>query len=505
MNEEANVKGVFISYRRVDAAGHAGRLFDRLAAHFGKDAVFMDVEGIEAGVDFVEVIEQAVGGCAALLAVIGRSWLTCVDEQGRRRLDDPQDFIRLEIGSALARKVRVVPVLVEGALMPQLESLPEDMRPLARRQSVELRDSRWDSDVEALIAVLERILALEHPYVQADAPARQARPARIGKEEDRRKHGVWLGGALALVAAVSAALYLLRPAATQPHVQEPVVSSEPILAAPPVPQDRTATGQAAPPAGETPGPERAAPPAEASKRKETPAVTPHVVPMAKPALALTTPPKTIPPNALHVQPKVGSGPAPVAADTVPRLPEASNPPSPVTPTPDTPPSTGSGTPTVMNRPLDPPPQTIAILARGEPSRRVFWKGESVQTYSAKMATLYGDTLQDVVKAGITIKVRTGGEGIPALLEGAPAARRQACESTGAAVVYVAQAQEGFSNSRTESAYWPELRLGAFPCDRDRLHVNRYSLSPRHGDAFPFAKDMGDAMLGFVRDNRHLLP
>lgn len=227
--------------------------------------------------------------------------------------------------------------------------------------------------------------------------------------------------------------------------------------------------------------------------------------MAKPALTPTTPPKTIPTNSLSVQPKAYSGPDPVTAATVPSLPDASKPPSPVSPTPDTPRSTDSGTPTVMNRPPDPTPQTIAILARGEPSRRDFWEGESVQTYSAKMATLYGDTLQDVVKAGITIKVRTGGEGIPAILEGALAARRQACESTGAAVVYVAQAREGFSISRTESAYWPELRLGAFPCDRDRLHVNRYSLSPRHGDAFPFAKDMGEAMLGFVRDNRHLLP
>jgi len=103
------MKGIFISYRRVYAAGHAGRLFDRLADHFGKDAVFIDVEGIEAGVDFVEVIEQAVGGCTVLLAVIGRSWLTCVDEQGRRRLDDPQDFIRLEIGSALAHGLRTRP------------------------------------------------------------------------------------------------------------------------------------------------------------------------------------------------------------------------------------------------------------------------------------------------------------------------------------------------------------------------------------------------------------
>lgn len=93
----------------------------------------------------------------------------------------------------------------------------------------------------------------------------------------------------------------------------------------------------------------------------------------------------------------------------------------------------------------------------------------------------------------------------ALLQGVPAARRQACDSTGAAVVYVVQAQEGFGISRTESAYRPEPRPAAFACDRDRLHTNRHSLSPHRGDAFPFAKDMGEAMLGFVRANRHLLP
>ena len=109
------MNGIFISYRRDDSAGHAGRLFDRLVARFGKDAVFMDVEGIEAGVDFVETIEKAVGGCDVLLAVIGRTWLDSRDSKGKRRLDDEQDFIRLETSAALARNVRVIPVLVEGA------------------------------------------------------------------------------------------------------------------------------------------------------------------------------------------------------------------------------------------------------------------------------------------------------------------------------------------------------------------------------------------------------
>ncbi len=161
----------------------------------------------------------------------------------------------------------------------------------------------------------------------------------------------------------------------------------------------------------------------------------------------------------------------------------------------------------MSQPPDPtpPPWIIAVLARGEPSRRDFWAGESTQTYSAKMAALYGETLQELATAGVMVRARSSGESVLALMEGIPAARRQACDGTGAAVVYVAQAQEGFSISRTESAYWPELRLAVFPCDRDRLYTNRYGLSPRRGDAFPFAKDMGEAMLGFARDSRHLLP
>ena len=99
----------------------------------------MDVTDIEAGVDFVDVLQRAVGSCDVLLAVMGREWLTCADRNGRRRLDDPHDFIRLEIGTALARKVRVIPVLVEGAVMPTASELPSDLEALTRRQAVELR------------------------------------------------------------------------------------------------------------------------------------------------------------------------------------------------------------------------------------------------------------------------------------------------------------------------------------------------------------------------------
>src|SRR5262249_42731377 len=114
---------IFINYRREDSAGHAGRLFDRLSSHFAGRG-FMDIETIERGVDFVEVIEKAVGSCEVLIVMIGREWVRLKDASGRRRLDDPDDFVRLEIASALARDIRVIPVLVEGAPMPRSEDLP---------------------------------------------------------------------------------------------------------------------------------------------------------------------------------------------------------------------------------------------------------------------------------------------------------------------------------------------------------------------------------------------
>jgi len=115
----------------------------------------MDVEGIGPGTRFAEAIEKAVGACDVFLAVIGRGWVDCRDREGRRRLDDPQDFIRLETGSALARNVRVIPVLVEGASLPRKEELPDELRGLTERQAVELRDTHWNSDIQALIAKLE--------------------------------------------------------------------------------------------------------------------------------------------------------------------------------------------------------------------------------------------------------------------------------------------------------------------------------------------------------------
>jgi hypothetical protein len=151
--------GIFISYRRDDSAGYAGRLYDRLAAHFGAERVFMDVEGIEPGTDFVEAIEAAVSSCQVLIVIIGDEWTRVTDAAGRRRLDDPNDFIRLETGAALQRGIRVVPVLVEGAVMPLADELPAELKSLTRRQAIEVSHKQWESSTGELIRTLEGILS----------------------------------------------------------------------------------------------------------------------------------------------------------------------------------------------------------------------------------------------------------------------------------------------------------------------------------------------------------
>ncbi len=152
------MSAIFISYRRDDSAGYAGRLFDKLVQHFDRERLFMDIENLEYGEDFVEAIDRAIASCAGLIVVIGPDWLDARDAQGRRRLEDPHDFIHLEIAAALKRDIRVIPVLVHGAEMPREADLPEALQPLARRQATELSDNRWDYDVGRLAEALESLL-----------------------------------------------------------------------------------------------------------------------------------------------------------------------------------------------------------------------------------------------------------------------------------------------------------------------------------------------------------
>ena len=165
---------IFISYRREETAYPAGWLYDRLADRFGGQ-VFKDVDSIQLGDDFVEVITRAVGSCDVLVALIGDQWLTITDAHGRRRLDDPDDFVRLEIEAALTRKVRVIPILVDGARMPRADELPDSLVKLVRRQALELSPARFEFDTSRLLKVLD--LTLAEVRTAQDDPALELAPA----------------------------------------------------------------------------------------------------------------------------------------------------------------------------------------------------------------------------------------------------------------------------------------------------------------------------------------
>jgi hypothetical protein len=156
---------IFVSYRREDSAHVAGRLVDRLIERFGVGKVFMDVDSLEPGVDFAESIERAVEACNVLLAVIGENWADVKDEQGRRRLEDPSDFVVLEIRAALERDVRVIPVLVDDARMPRPDQLPPALERLTRRHAVRVHHESFRRDIDGLINVMGQTIS--RPVQQA--------------------------------------------------------------------------------------------------------------------------------------------------------------------------------------------------------------------------------------------------------------------------------------------------------------------------------------------------
>ena len=161
------MSGIFISYRREDSAPYAGRLCDRLSAHFGADRVFMDVDDIPPGADFAAHIGAKIGACNALLAVIGKQWLTARSGDGRLRLGEPKDLVSREIALALQRRILVIPVLVEGTRMPKADALPRDLRPLAQRNAVTIGDHDFQGDTAKLIQALEALPALGKPTPHA--------------------------------------------------------------------------------------------------------------------------------------------------------------------------------------------------------------------------------------------------------------------------------------------------------------------------------------------------
>ena len=146
---------IFISYRRGDSAGHAGRVEDRLVQEFGHNLLFMDVDSIPLGSDFVKVLREEVIKCDVLLAVIGPHWLDARDAQGNRRLDDENDFVRIEIGTALQRDIAVIPILLDGSVIPKPEQLPPDLQSLSLRNGLDVRHGSFHADMDRLISALK--------------------------------------------------------------------------------------------------------------------------------------------------------------------------------------------------------------------------------------------------------------------------------------------------------------------------------------------------------------
>jgi Caspase domain/TIR domain len=157
---------IFINYRRDDSAAYAGRIYDRLANHFGHENCFIDIDHIAPGEDFKQVIQEKLSSIQVAVVLIGKRWLNIQDDNGQRRLDNPDDLVRLEIATLLARDIRVVPVLVGGAEMPDAAQLSEPIVSLRKRHAHEISDTRFHADVDRLIQTLEAIVSVKNPPEQ---------------------------------------------------------------------------------------------------------------------------------------------------------------------------------------------------------------------------------------------------------------------------------------------------------------------------------------------------
>src|SRR5262245_46348885 len=261
-------RSAFISYRREDTAGYAGRLFDRLNARF-PERVFMDVVGLEPGVDFVDEIQKAVGKCGALIVLIGKHW--AVTSEGTNRLLDPHDFVRLEVAHALERKILVIPILIGDARMPDLSTLPPDLQSLLRRQALKLDDSAFDYHVSELMEALEREIG---PATQSAAssggtataaqPVREERPMPVyppvvSAQPKKPRRLLWLAlgaGLISVFLGLALIGYIMEefssatadPQATQAFVNAIQSAQNALTQTTQAPQQNTAPPPAAEPA-----------------------------------------------------------------------------------------------------------------------------------------------------------------------------------------------------------------------------------------------------------------
>jgi uncharacterized membrane protein YhaH (DUF805 family) len=189
---------IFISYRRSDDQSAAGRLYDRLQQHFDREQLFMDVDAIEPGVDFVKSLDEQVTNCIAFIAVIGPRWLTARGNDGNPRLDNPTDYVRLEIEAALKRDIRVIPVLVDGASMPRSSDLPSSLQTLARRNAVEIAHHRFVADCDDLARNIKRALGIAttpsppvQRFVSSSAPPEKVSARSSAPQEEVSTKPSW--------------------------------------------------------------------------------------------------------------------------------------------------------------------------------------------------------------------------------------------------------------------------------------------------------------------------
>jgi TIR domain len=257
---------IFISYRREDSAASAGRVYDRLNGRFPSNRIFIDVDNIAPGVDFVKAIEKSVGSCDVLISIVGKHWLTATDEDGKRRLDNTDDFIRLEIATALKRGIRVIPVLVDGALMPRSGDLPDELKSLIRLQALKVSQDRFRSDSEPLLTAVGQAL-------------KEAR-------DERRKRGLTFPGkrtwlsvvgvvtvlSLVAIAAIYFSSHHSKPPTRELAVQPFAQPTAPIAVAIPTPSISVTPSPAASHGKQSPGqltPSRGESPQEGVFRQET--------------------------------------------------------------------------------------------------------------------------------------------------------------------------------------------------------------------------------------------
>ena len=214
--------GVFINYRRDDSPAYAGWLHDQLVAKFGADRIFRDVDAIEPGLDFIEILNDQVAKCDVLIAIIGPGWQDAKDDDGTRRLDDPHDFVRIELEAALERKIRIVPVLVDGASMPRASTLPDSLQMLTRRNAITVSHERFRTDTAPLVAAIERSIE-EQKKRRRTMPIAEGVQAILSSRQSNYNVDAAVPILSSLIREIASFIYRLRVAGT------PIVYWVPLL------------------------------------------------------------------------------------------------------------------------------------------------------------------------------------------------------------------------------------------------------------------------------------